>query len=171
MTRLLFCLALIAISIAHAESPSSADRFEALKAISGHWQGRSENGRTVRIDYAASARGSVLVEKWQAGTPAETMAVFHRDGDRIIATHYCGQGNQPRLQLQAGDRTSFVFEFFDATNLPDEAASHLVELELTVNTDGSLDRVETYRAHGKDAVSRLHLQSVTDASLPESHGP
>jgi hypothetical protein len=171
MTRLFFCLVLAAISIARAEPPTSAGRFEALKAISGHWQGRNENGNAVRIDYAAIARGSVLIEKWQAGTPAETMSVFHRDGERIFATHYCGQGNQPRLLLQQGEGGRFVFRFLDATNLADMDASHLIELELAANADGSLDRIETYRAHGKDAVSRLHLRSVADANLLDSHGP
>jgi hypothetical protein len=166
-----FCLALAAVSAAHAESPTLTDRFDALKSISGHWQGHSDNGRAVNIEYAATARGSVLVEKWQAGTSAETMSVFHRDADRVIATHYCGQGNQPRLWLQPGDRTSFVFEFLDATNLPDESASHLVRLQLTTNADGSLERIETYRSHGKDEISRLHLQSVGEDHPTQSHGP
>jgi hypothetical protein len=170
MRSLLLFAALAAISLANAQSPSSADRFDALKAISGHWLGHADNGHAVTVDYAAISRGSVLVENWQAGTPRETMSVFHRDGDRVMATHYCGQGNQPRLLLQRGKGSKFVFRFLDATNLPDEDASHLVELELTANADGSLDRVETYRAHGKDATSHLHLESVGDANPSERHG-
>ena len=170
MTRHLLGLVLCAISAVGATRVHASDRFESLKAISGQWQARSESGRDMQLAYATTSRGSVLVENWQAGTSGETMSVFHRDQDRVMATHYCAQGNQPRLILKDGDDKDFVFEFLDATNLLDPSASHLIRLRFTMNADGSLDRIETYRGSGEEATSRLHLNRVDSAKASADHG-
>lgn len=171
MRELLFGLALCVTSIANAADVVAPDRFESLSDISGQWQARSESGRDMHIAYAPTARGSVLVETWQGGTSGETLSAFHRDGDRVMATHYCGQGNQPRLILMDGDGKDFVFEFLDATNLTDADASHLVRLRFTMNKDGSLDRIETYRGSGEEETSRLHLSRIDGSDPSIDHGP
>ena len=33
------------------------------------------------------------------GSGRETMTVFHPDHDDLVLTHYCAQGNQPRLRV------------------------------------------------------------------------
>src|SRR5262245_62991488 len=106
------------------------------------------------VDYRFISNNTVLVEAYNAGSPRETMTVFHADGASLIATHYCAQGNQPRLRLAPGSK-GLVFVFFDATNLPDPSSSHLVRLELSLEPDGSLKRTETYRERGKDDISTL----------------
>lgn len=168
MRGLLLGLVLCVVSTANAANVVAPDRFESLSAISGQWQLRSESGRDMHIVYAPTARGSVLVETWQGGTSGETLSVFHRHGDRVMATHYCGQGNQPRLILKDGDDKDFVFEFLDATNLTDPDASHLVRLRFTMNEDGSLDRIETYRGSGEEETTRLHLRRVVRSTVAAS---
>src|SRR5262249_12779005 len=100
-------------------------------------------------DYRLISNDTVLVEAYNVGSPRETMTVFHADGASLIATHYCAQGNQPRLKLVPSPK-GLVFVFLDATNLPDPEASHLVRLDLSLEPDGSLTRVDTYRERGKD---------------------
>jgi hypothetical protein len=39
------------------------------------------------------------------------------DGDRLLMTHYCGAGNQPRMKVVSSDAKSVSFEFFDGTNI------------------------------------------------------
>ena len=144
---------------AQAAEPAAADRFERLKTLAvGEWQGETANGATLRVDYKTISRGSALVEIWQPGTRAETMTVFHRDGDRVLATHYCAQGNQPRLALRQ-DGADFAFEYLDATNLQD-GTSHLHRLVLAPATDGGLQRDETYRGASGEETSRLRLRRV-----------
>lgn len=135
---------------------STNDAFDRLgETLVGEWVSRpADDGREVRVDYRRTARGTVLVETWQPGTPGETVSVFHRDGGRVLATHYCAQGNQPRLALRDGAGTSFVFEYVDATGLADPARSHLHHLELVPRADGGLERVETYRTRGTDTTTR-----------------
>lgn len=159
MTRWPLLLAgLFALSVQAAE-PVAADRFERLKTFAvGEWQGETANGATLRVDYKTISRGSALVEIWQPGTRAETMTVFHRDGERVLATHYCAQGNQPRLVLQQGG-TEFAFEYLDAANLQ-AGASHLHRLVLAPAADGGLQREETYRGAAGEETSRLRLRRV-----------
>jgi hypothetical protein len=63
----------------------------------------------------------------------------------VLATHYCAQGNQPRLRATAGASADVTFRIADITGLdPDEA--HLVELTLRDLTPDAFTRVETYAA-------------------------
>ena len=162
MKHWLLLAGLCALS-AQAAEPAAADRFERLKALAvGEWQGEAANGTTLHVNYKTISRGSALVEIWQPDTRAETMTVFHRDGNRVLATHYCAQGNQPRLALRQGD-TDFAFEYLDATNLRD-GASHLHRLVLAPAADGGLQREETYRGASGEETSRLRLRRT--AAVP-----
>ncbi len=35
--------------------------------------------------------------------PENMITMFHMDGDRLLMTHYCGAGNQPRMKLVASN--------------------------------------------------------------------
>lgn len=141
---------------------SAAQRFERLKSLAvGEWQGTTETGASVRVNYRTISRGTALVEIWQPGTRAETMTVFHRDGERVIATHYCAQGNQPRLALDGKGGDGFAFDYFDATDLQD-GASHLHRLAFSPSGDG-VQREETYRGADGDETSRLRLRRIAAA--------
>lgn len=170
MSSLLATLMLAALSAAGVEQ-SATHAFDLLKPLAGSWQGQTGGGRSIRIDYALTSRESVFVESWQPGTSAATLSLFHLDGDRLLATHYCGQGNQPRLALKSVEGNRLAFEFLDATNLPTAAASHLHRLEFIVNADGSLERIETYQSDVEEEVSRVQLRRLRKASGTGSHGP
>src|SRR5690606_21631136 len=96
------------------------------------------------IVFDSTANGSALVERWETSTGLHSMTVYHMDGDVLVATHYCPQGNQPRLvsEGQADGRIDFTFR--DATDL-DSSESHQHELSYAVQADGSLARSEIYR--------------------------
>ena len=133
-----------------------------LRELVGTWEARTGNGKAVRVRYRLISAGSVMVEDYAVGSGRETMTVYHLDGARLIATHYCAQGNQPRLALQSGADQRQEFDFLDATNLADPEVSHLQHLVLQRRSDNELDRIETYRSHGKDDVAALHLIKVAD---------
>jgi hypothetical protein len=78
------------------------------------------------------------------------MTVYHMDGEHLLATHYCPQGNQPRLQYReesSNERLHFVFR--DATNLPDPRAAHQHEFWIRFHADGAFARSETYVENGE----------------------
>jgi len=133
-----------------------------LKGLVGTWR-RSDvpASSPFRIRYRLISADSALVEEF--GDPAKqpTQTVFHLDGDRVLATHYCAQGNQPRLRLRphpSGD--ALLFEFLDATNLRNAADSHLVRLTLRWRDADHLVRDEVYAANGKEDESTLLLERI-----------
>jgi hypothetical protein len=73
------------------------------------------------------AGGTALVERERTDKTPEMLTVYHLDGKRLVLTHYCMAGNQPRMQLRAFDAAAgeAKFELVDATNLPDPASGHM----------------------------------------------
>jgi hypothetical protein len=126
---IVFVAPVLAACSTSARAQSSAlppdQAFQSLKALVGDWQGRTEGGRMVLVNYRPIALDSALVETWTMSPTRNSMTVYHMDGDALMATHYCPQGNQPRLQYRpelSGQRLEFRFR--DATNLQNSAAAH-----------------------------------------------
>jgi hypothetical protein len=99
--------------------------FERMKALSGEWEGTFEwsQGRSgsgpLRVTYALSGAGSVLIETLvQGGVPTMT-TVYHLDGPDLRMTHYCAARNQPRLKAVRIDegKGSAEFTFVDVTGV------------------------------------------------------
>lgn len=135
----------------HVATPEAIDAsaFVRLQKLTGSWTCTTGDS-TVRIHYRLVSSSSVLVETFATPSGKETLTLYHPDGPHLLATHYCGQGNQPRLRLRSSSGASFVFGFQDATNLPRKDAAHLERLQLTPQGDSALERVETYTEAGTE---------------------
>ncbi len=77
------------------------------------------------------------------GDRTHSLTVYHLDGPRLVATHYCPQGNQPRLEAQADGEGGIVFSFAGATDL-DSSESYQHDLFIAPQDDGSVVRSEVY---------------------------
>jgi len=141
-----------------AEPADSA--FERLRSLAGDWEAKTPKGGTLRVSYRLTSRDSVLVETWAPGTRSETLTVYHLDGRSLLATHYCAQGNQPRLALKSAGTAGYVFEFRDATNLASPAASHLSRLRIELVDSDHFVEEETYAEGGKEDTSLLRFARV-----------
>jgi len=110
---------------AGAEARAAFARFSRLE---GTWRGRSTKGWEEDLRYRVIAGGSAVLQTSFDAHPGETMAtLFHLDGDRLLLTHYCVAGNQPRLVATGfadGGRT-VTFSFLDATNLESRDRGHM----------------------------------------------
>jgi len=85
--------------------------------------------------------------------PNEDMiSMFHLDGPkRLLLTHYCAAGNQPRMQASVSpDGKTITFNFVDATNLESPDAGHMQRLVLTVLDDNHHTEEWTFADHGKE---------------------
>jgi hypothetical protein len=138
----------------------SAVQFGKIAALAGEW--RVQERPSLRIVFEPTAGGSVIVERWMVGERMHSMTVYHLDGERLVATHYCPQGNQPRMVASAAGAAGVRFVFLDATDLdPHESYQH--DLSLSWNAGGTVSRADTYRGpEGAGEESVLTLVPASD---------
>jgi hypothetical protein len=81
----------------------------------------------------------------------DMISMFNLDGDRVLLTHYCAVGNQPRMVASASpDGKTFTFEFVDATNLPTPDAAHMIRMVLAMPDANHHTEEWTFSDHGKE---------------------
>ena len=152
---------LLLAGTAFADSPGALAR---LHRLVGEWEAKTISGSSIRVSYRAIAGDAALVESFRTASGRETLTIYHADGPHLIATHYCAQGNQPRLRLEsASTATTLQFVFYDATNLLDSNGSHLTRLWLQLRDADHFDKTEVYTAAGKDNVTVLKFVRVPQA--------
>jgi hypothetical protein len=74
------------------------------------------------------------------GTPHEMVSMYHLDGERLMMTHYCAAGNQPRMVAEdSNDQKSIQFAFLDCTNLKSEDEMHMHAMHMMLRDPNHLD--------------------------------
>jgi hypothetical protein len=154
--KLRFVLALFLLAFAAIASASdSQSSFEKLKALQGNWSGKAMN-RDIQVSFRVTSGGSAVMSEIQGDEDMITM--FNLDGDRLMMTHYCGAGNQPRMVgTMSPDGKSIRFDFLDATNVLPSQPGHMQRLTITMldndhhtetwefmNNDGKIAQHETF---------------------------
>jgi hypothetical protein len=96
----------------------AAAAFSRLKSLVGEWEAETHMGK-VKVSYELVAGGTALLERESGENMPVMLTLFHVDGDRLLLTHYCMAGNQPRMQARRFDAEAgeIQFQFLDATNL------------------------------------------------------
>jgi hypothetical protein len=139
MRRHLLVMATVALTAAaaHAAGPKSEASagpaaYARLKTLVGEWEADTAMGKA-HISYELIAGGTSLVEKESAEKMPAMLTVYYLDGDRLLLTHYCMAGNQPRMQARTfnSDTGEVAFEFLDATNLT-PGAGHMHNAKIRV---------------------------------------
>ena len=147
-------------ALAGAASVPGKTPWQTLSELGGSWRLATPSTaveKAFRIDMRPISKNSALVETF--GSATET--VYHRDGQNIMATHYCAQGNQPRLILTPVSQPGALsFKFHDITNLNNKADSHLVRIDFKIIDGDNLERRETYTRNGIAEESTLRLKRV-----------
>ena len=125
------------------DSPAATAAWSALQQrLPGSWIATTGDA-TVPVSFRVLSRESVILETF--GRPGrETVTTYHLDGTGLVATHYCAQGNQPRLRMQSGDAQHPQLAMVDATG-HDPGEPVLVELSFDLTPDGGFGRTEVYR--------------------------
>jgi hypothetical protein len=78
--------------------------------------------------------------------------MFNLDGpNRLLLTHYCAMGNQPRMQASVSpDGKTITFTYVDATNLATPDAGHMQTMVLTLLDENHHTEEWTFVDHGKE---------------------
>lgn len=143
----------------HAAEPVEAGAaFAKLSTLAGSWKREGSDGSQFRIEFELTANDSVLLERWVHKDKTHSLTLYHRDGEALMATHYCPQGNQPRLKMESGsDAERISFDFFDATNLKGPEQSHQHRLSFDFSHMDRLIRGEAYRQGMSSKQSEMKL--------------
>ncbi len=120
----------LASAASPADAPDGAAAFERLKGLVGVWEVTEPKGKKATVRYELTAGGSALYEHYSdnsMGAGNEMITMYPIDAGRLLLTHYCMAGNQPRMQLKRFDPATgeLDFDFLDATGLKDENAGHM----------------------------------------------
>jgi hypothetical protein len=159
----LFMLAFAVITLSShsisAQSKATAG-FEKLKSLAGDWQGKDPDGNELKVSYQVVSDGSALVETLQGANEPSMVTLYHLDGDKLMVTHYCSTGNQPRMvaETPVGEIKNLNFKFFDVTNLAIPSAGHMRSLAVTFQDQDHIKQVWTWRMDGKDQMTTFNLE-------------
>ena len=143
---------LFAASALMAQSDAQKS-FDKLKTLVGTWEGKGAQGQTVRVTFRLTGNDSTLMS--EIGAPENMVTMFHMDGDRLLMTHYCGAGNQPRMKaLSSPDGKSIPFEFLDVTGLTKSQPGHMKGLVVTLAYADHHSEAWTFQ--NQDGQSEMH---------------
>jgi hypothetical protein len=144
-----------AAGIHPADAQLSKARFERIKSLAGEWTGpggAEMNGAPLEVSYRVTAGGSAVEETISPGSEHEMVTMYHLDGGKLMLTHYCMVGNQPRMVAAAGgDVGKIRFEFAGATNLASPNDPHMHQMEMTLLGKDHLKSQWTFFKDGKPA--------------------
>ncbi len=160
-----FAFLALAATLPAADAPNPA--WTKLQTLVGDWKGTysgadAGGGGDVRVSYKLVSNGTSLMETLDSGHDMSMVTIYHPDGARIMATHYCAMGNQPRMAATAlgdGGRT-LAFSFLDATNVKDPDGELMRGLVVTFQDADHFSQAWTSRAKGQDHVGTFTYTRV-----------
>ena len=151
-SRRIASVIVIALAATAALAQSDAQKsFTQLQSLSGSWEGKTPDGKPLLVSYRETAGGSAIMSEIQGTGPENMISMINMDGpNRLLMTHYCGAGNQPRLQASASpDGKTITFTFLDGTNIA-PGAGHMQSMVLTMLDDNHHSEDWTFVDHGKE---------------------
>ena len=149
MKHLLFAIVLM-IACGNVGADSVDDAYQQLLNLEGVWHGKYEQ-YDMKLTYEAISGEAALMEVMEsAGTTMTT--IYHRHGDKLMATHYCRFANQPRLVAAVPDRpgNELEFHFLDGTNIGKSYMS-----DVTFRFVGENQMEQTTKFFGHDTVAKV----------------
>ena len=155
MTRSARIATVIVLALAAATALAQSDAqkaFASIKNMPGSWEGTANNGHALEVTFKVVSGGSAVMSEIMGHGPENMVSMIHLDGpNRLLMTHYCGAGNQPRMQASvSSDGKTITFTYFDATNLATPDAGHMQKMVLTMLDDNHHTEEWTYADHGKE---------------------
>lgn len=165
MKSVRLALSILSLTTAMALGQTASQKsFDQLKSLAGSWEGKNSEGMPLLVSFRETAAGSALMSEIHGHGPENMISMFNLDGpNRLLLTHYCGVGNQPRMTGSASaDGKTITFDFLDATNLATPDAGHMQRLVITVVDTNHHKEDWTFLDHGKEAkeVFDLHRSEV-----------
>ena len=155
-TALIALVVGLAISALAADTRSSATgdanaAFARLKSLVGQWEADTNMGK-VQITYELTSGDHVLLEHMKVPSLKEDMVTtYYLDGGKLVLTHYCQLGNQPRMVARRIDLGSgeIAFDFAGAGNLSSPHAEHMHSATIRLVDDNHFNNAWTLFQNSK----------------------
>ena len=161
IAAVIFVALVATAAIAQSDAQKS---FAQLKSLAGSWEGRSSDGQPLLVSYRETAGGSALMSEIQGDHGMISM--INMDGpNKLLMTHYCAAGNEPRMQATVSpDGKTVTFTFFDGTNIA-PGAGHMQSVVLTMLDDNHHTEDWTFVAQGKEMKRFFDLHRKLESSM------
>ncbi len=134
------------------EKKKTSPEFQKIMSLEGSWTGKGMmegKEQPMQTKFRVTSGGSAVEEVLFPGTPHEMVDVYFMDGDKLMMTHYCAMGNQPRMKMSSSKGNTLDFTYVDATGLPSADAPHMSGISLTVKGKDKLIEDWSSTAHGE----------------------
>jgi hypothetical protein len=156
-TRTLLSLLFLAAALTANAQTDAQKAFASLKNMPGTWEGKTADGHAVLVSFKVVSAGTAVMSNIQGHGPDDMISMFHLDGpNKLLLTHYCSTGNQPRMAASVSpDGKTFTFNFIDATNLDSPDAGHMQRMVLTLLDDNHHTEDWTFVDHGKEVKEEM----------------
>jgi len=153
---------LLASLAAHAQT-GSQQSFASIKALSGNWEGKGEMNEPVNVSFKLTAGGSAVMSEiisQMHGKSDDMITMFNMDGDRLLMTHYCEAGNQPRMKASVSpDGKTLTFDFVDGTNITAAQPGHMQRVVFNlIDVSHHIEVWHFATPDGKEIVRTFDLQ-------------
>jgi hypothetical protein len=149
-----------------AESKATTPSLDRIKALAGDWVSVEDSELIKKGElvarYAVTAAGTAVVETVFPGKPHEMVTVYHADGRDLVLTHYCMEGNQPRMRAREASGSRFDFVFDGGSNVDPARDRHMHSASLALVGPDEIRTEWTEHEGGKPVfVVRTHLTRKT----------
>ena len=118
----------------HSGETKSNAGYDKMKTLVGTWKGKDAEGKMLSVSYKVVSAGSTVMETLDMmDTPEAMITMYHVNGDKLMMTHYCSMGNQPRMKADkmSADGSMITFNMYDASNLAKKTDAHMSKLVVT----------------------------------------
>src|SRR5882724_980193 len=142
-------MSLSTLAFTQSAAPKS---FYKLKTLAGWWAGTMDGkSRRGQVTMRVTSMGNTLMHEMKSGE--------RPDGNRLLMTHYCAAGNQPRMVgTVSPDGKTITFDFLNATNLQRSQEGHMQHVVFTlIDSDHHTELWEFAMADGKKMGGLLDL--------------
>ena len=114
----------------------------------GTWEGTPQRQALV-VTFEISGGSAVMSE---IHGDHDMISMINLDGpDRLLLTHYCAAGNQPRMAPHVSpDGKTITFTYVDATNLATPDAGHMQKMVRPCSTKITTREVDLRRSRQRD---------------------
>ena len=148
---LVFLIFSATVALASEAAPNPG--WEKLKTLVGTWQSTTAgHPGAVTITFKLVSNGSSLMETMDMPGHSEEMITMYAPdapSGRIVATHYCSAGNQPRMAAAGLDGSRLDFQFLDATNVVDPNGELMRGLEIRFQDADHFEQLWTSPGQGE----------------------